>query len=119
MPIIGLIVCNHVNSVIKNARKLADELRAARAQGLFKISHFLHLRAEICSETLLQELAAFTTEDRVGIVSLMDHTPFIVASYATAAVVLGWCAFMPLLRLRRLRAQLAARYRRDRVRRES
>ena len=49
----------------------------------------------------------------------MDHTPFIVASYATAAVVLGWCAFMPLLRLRRLRAQLAARYRRDRVHRES
>lgn len=57
------------------ARKLADELLAARSQGLFKISHFLHLRAEICSETLLQELAAFTTEDRVGIVSLMDHTP--------------------------------------------
>nr|WP_224825440.1 alpha-D-ribose 1-methylphosphonate 5-triphosphate diphosphatase [Cognatishimia sp. MH4019] len=57
------------------ARKLADELLAARAQGLFKISHFLHLRAEICSETLLEELAAFTPEDRVGIVSLMDHTP--------------------------------------------
>ena len=35
------------------ARKLADELLAARSQGLFKISHFLHLRAEICSETLL------------------------------------------------------------------
>ena len=48
---------------------------AARANGFFKISHFLHLRAEICSETLLEELAAFTPEDRVGIVSLMDHTP--------------------------------------------
>ncbi len=57
------------------ARKLADELLAARAQGVFKISHFLHLRAEICSETLLEELAAFSPEDRVGIVSLMDHTP--------------------------------------------
>ncbi len=60
---------------IDYARKLADELLAARAAGLFKISHFLHLRAEICSETLLDELAAFGPEDRVGIVSLMDHTP--------------------------------------------
>ncbi|MEL7211931.1 MAG: alpha-D-ribose 1-methylphosphonate 5-triphosphate diphosphatase [Pseudomonadota bacterium] len=57
------------------ARKLADELLAARAQGIFKISHFLHLRAEICSETLLEELALFKPDDRVGIVSLMDHTP--------------------------------------------
>ena len=60
---------------IDYARKLADELLAARAQSMFKISHFLHLRAEICSETLLQELAAFGPRDRVGIVSLMDHTP--------------------------------------------
>lgn len=57
------------------ARKLTDELLAARAQGVLKISHFLHLRAEICSETLLDELAAFGPDDRVGIVSLMDHTP--------------------------------------------
>ncbi|MCT8160198.1 alpha-D-ribose 1-methylphosphonate 5-triphosphate diphosphatase [Pseudoruegeria sp. SHC-113] len=57
------------------ARHLADELLAARAAGQFKISHFLHLRAEICSETLLEELAKFGPEDRVGIVSLMDHTP--------------------------------------------
>ncbi len=57
------------------ARKLADELLAAREEGLFKISHFLHLRAEICSETLLDELARFDPKDRIGIVSLMDHTP--------------------------------------------
>ncbi len=60
---------------IDYARKLANELLAARAAGFFKISHFLHLRAEICSETLLDELAGFGSEDRVGIVSLMDHTP--------------------------------------------
>ena len=60
---------------IDYARAVADELLAARAQGVFKISHFLHLRAEICSETLLDELARFTPDDRVGIVSLMDHTP--------------------------------------------
>ena len=60
---------------IDYARRLADELLAARAAGFFKISHFLHLRAEICSETLLEELANFGETDRVGIVSLMDHTP--------------------------------------------
>ncbi len=57
------------------ARKLADELLAARAEGYFRISHFLHLRAETCSETLLEEMAKFGPDDRVGIVSLMDHTP--------------------------------------------
>ncbi|GAB5468055.1 MAG: alpha-D-ribose 1-methylphosphonate 5-triphosphate diphosphatase [Rhodospirillales bacterium] len=57
------------------ARKLADELLAVRTTGSLRISHFLHLRAEICSETLLEEMAAFGPEDRVGIVSLMDHTP--------------------------------------------
>lgn len=57
------------------ARKLADELRAIRTAGYFKISHFLHLRAEICSESLLDEMASFGAADRVGIVSLMDHTP--------------------------------------------
>ncbi|MEM8593070.1 MAG: alpha-D-ribose 1-methylphosphonate 5-triphosphate diphosphatase [Pseudomonadota bacterium] len=57
------------------ARKLADALLQARAEGDFLISHFLHLRAEICSETLLEELAEFGAEDGVRIVSLMDHTP--------------------------------------------
>ncbi|MEM6759469.1 MAG: alpha-D-ribose 1-methylphosphonate 5-triphosphate diphosphatase [Pseudomonadota bacterium] len=57
------------------ARALSLELLDLRARGLLKISHFLHLRAEICSETLIEELAEFTPQDRVGIVSLMDHTP--------------------------------------------
>ncbi|MEM6634578.1 MAG: alpha-D-ribose 1-methylphosphonate 5-triphosphate diphosphatase [Pseudomonadota bacterium] len=57
------------------ARAIANELLGARAAGMFKISHFLHIRAEICSETLLEELARFGADDRVGIVSLMDHTP--------------------------------------------
>lgn len=59
----------------KYARGLATEMMALRAAGVLRISHFLHLRAEICSETLLEELAEFEAEDRVGIVSLMDHTP--------------------------------------------
>ncbi|MEM6940231.1 MAG: alpha-D-ribose 1-methylphosphonate 5-triphosphate diphosphatase [Pseudomonadota bacterium] len=57
------------------ARALANELQEARGAGFFKINHFLHLRAEICSETLLPEMAEFGAADRVGVVSLMDHTP--------------------------------------------
>ncbi|WP_135502031.1 alpha-D-ribose 1-methylphosphonate 5-triphosphate diphosphatase [Roseovarius aestuariivivens] len=57
------------------ARRLASEILDLRARGALKISHFLHLRAETCSETLLDELAEFVPADRVGILSLMDHTP--------------------------------------------
>lgn len=57
------------------ARALASEILDLRDQGALRISHFLHLRAEICSETLVEEMAKFGPEDRIGIVSLMDHTP--------------------------------------------
>lgn len=57
------------------ARVLADEILDLRAKSALRISHFLHLRAEVCSETLTAELAKFGPEDRIGIVSLMDHTP--------------------------------------------
>lgn len=57
------------------ARSLATELLETRATGALRISHHLHLRAEICSETLLEELAKFGPDDRIGLVSLMDHTP--------------------------------------------
>lgn len=57
------------------ARDMADELLAFRASGALKISHHLHLRAEICSHSLADELDQFGAADRVGIVSLMDHTP--------------------------------------------
>jgi alpha-D-ribose 1-methylphosphonate 5-triphosphate diphosphatase len=63
------------NSYKRYARPLASEIMELRAQGALRISHFLHLRAEVCSETLVDELAEFEPADRVGIVSLMDHTP--------------------------------------------
>ena len=49
----------------------------------------------------------------------MDHTPFIVASYSISAVVLTWVAIAPVLRMRRLRRELAARYRREAARSQS
>ena len=57
------------------ARQLATELLSLRASGALKISHHMHLRAEICSHSLAEELAEFGPDDRIGILSLMDHTP--------------------------------------------
>ncbi len=59
----------------KYAREVANEILSLRSQGALRIRHMIHLRAEVCSETLLDELAEFGPEDRVGLVSLMDHTP--------------------------------------------
>ncbi len=72
----GSIHTNGKGGYGEYARSVADDLLSARKQGLFKISHFIHLRAEICSQTLLEELAQFGADDRIGIVSLMDHTPY-------------------------------------------
>lgn len=57
------------------ARPLASEIMVMRSTDALRISHYIHLRAEVCSETLVAELDEFSPEDRVGLVSLMDHTP--------------------------------------------
>ncbi|WP_138466908.1 alpha-D-ribose 1-methylphosphonate 5-triphosphate diphosphatase [Poseidonocella sp. HB161398] len=57
------------------ARRLCDEIQAMADAGALKISHFLHLRAEIPTQTLLAELDAFGPADGVRLISLMDHTP--------------------------------------------
>ncbi len=72
---VGSIVEGKRGDYHRYARSMADEILSMRDQGALKISHHLHLRAETCSETLIEELSEFGPEDRVGIVSLMDHTP--------------------------------------------
>jgi alpha-D-ribose 1-methylphosphonate 5-triphosphate diphosphatase len=72
---VGSVVSDAKTNYGEYARVLADEILALRGEGALKISHFLHLRAEVCSETLVEELDKFGPEDRIGIVSLMDHTP--------------------------------------------
>ena len=72
---IGSIVSDQKSRYGKYARPVATKIRQQRDSGALAISHFLHLRAETCSETLPEELAEFGPDDRIGIVSLMDHTP--------------------------------------------
>lgn len=59
----------------KYARGIVDDIKALSAAGLTRIDHRIHLRAEVCSETVLEELDEFHDDDRVAIVSIMDHTP--------------------------------------------
>ena len=57
------------------ARVVASQILALRDAGVLRARHRLHLRAEVCSDTLIEELATFGPDDRVGLVSVMDHTP--------------------------------------------
>jgi alpha-D-ribose 1-methylphosphonate 5-triphosphate diphosphatase len=72
---VGSVVSKAKGNYGEYARALADEILDLRGQGVLRISHFLHLRAEVCSETLVEELEKFGPADAIGIVSLMDHTP--------------------------------------------
>jgi alpha-D-ribose 1-methylphosphonate 5-triphosphate diphosphatase len=72
---VGSLVLTTKTDYGEYARAVADEILELRREGALKISHFLHLRAEVCSETLVEELAKFGPGDQIGIVSLMDHTP--------------------------------------------
>ncbi|WP_299426111.1 alpha-D-ribose 1-methylphosphonate 5-triphosphate diphosphatase [uncultured Shimia sp.] len=72
---VGSILSGERRNYGKYARSVADEILSMRDSGGLRISHHIHLRAETCSETLVEELAEFGPDDRVGIVSLMDHTP--------------------------------------------
>ncbi|SDD35115.1 alpha-D-ribose 1-methylphosphonate 5-triphosphate diphosphatase [Paracoccus isoporae] len=57
------------------ALALVNEINGLNARQATRISHFIHLRAEICSETLIEEMEAFGPDHRIRLVSLMDHTP--------------------------------------------
>lgn len=72
---VGSIVSGTSKRYGKYARQMADEIQTMREKDLLRISHHIHLRAEICSETLADELTEFSPQDRIGIVSMMDHTP--------------------------------------------
>ncbi len=60
---------------VRYARDVADHILRLRARGALRIEHFLHVRAELCSESVLEEMDEFAGEHLVRIVSVMDHTP--------------------------------------------
>lgn len=61
----------------RDALGLAEEALAAAEidEDLFKADHRLHIRAEIASDTVLNELAEIIDHPLVALISVMDHTP--------------------------------------------
>lgn len=72
---VGSIVSGGKSYYGPYALALAEEINALAAAQETRISHFIHLRAEICSETMIDELESFGADHRVRLISLMDHTP--------------------------------------------
>ena len=83
---VGSVVSNTSANYAKYARGLVSELLALRASGALRINHLIHLRAEICSETLIAELDEFGPDDAVGLISLMARLGAVLASHDDTTV---------------------------------
>jgi len=70
-----LLSARRDRSETRYAREAAHEITRLHKVGALRIDHLLHIRAEICSHTVLEELDEFLDDDMVRIVSIMDHTP--------------------------------------------
>lgn len=57
------------------AQILARAIAEARASGLLRVDHFLHLRCEVPMPTVVAEASALIGRADVRLASLMDHTP--------------------------------------------
>lgn len=53
----------------------AEAVRTARAAGLLRADHFLHMRLELSDPAVAELFAPFAGDPLVRLVSLMDHTP--------------------------------------------
>lgn len=72
---IGSVVSDSRTGYEPYARAAADAINELADSDSLRIDHLVHLRAEVCSETLGEELESFRGAPRVRIVSLMDHSP--------------------------------------------
>jgi alpha-D-ribose 1-methylphosphonate 5-triphosphate diphosphatase len=52
-----------------------EGLKQAADAGMLRADHFLHIRVELAEENLLSLFSPFLHEERLKLVSLMDHTP--------------------------------------------
>jgi alpha-D-ribose 1-methylphosphonate 5-triphosphate diphosphatase len=59
----------------KTLTACSDGLREAAQAGIFRADHFLHVRLELSDEKLLDLFDPFLHDERLKLVSLMDHTP--------------------------------------------
>ena len=59
----------------RDPRPLVEAIRAARAAGLLRADHYLHMRCEVSTELVVQDFAPFADDPLLRLVSLMDHAP--------------------------------------------
>ncbi|MBI3726961.1 MAG: alpha-D-ribose 1-methylphosphonate 5-triphosphate diphosphatase [Burkholderiales bacterium] len=60
---------------MQTLKPCVDGLRIAEQAGLLRAQHFLHMRLELAEPDLLHLFSPFLQDDRLKLVSLMDHTP--------------------------------------------
>lgn len=56
-------------------REMADAIAAAGRENRLRAEHFLHLRCEVSADDTLSHFEDFRDDDKVRLVSLMDHAP--------------------------------------------
>ncbi|PWL17867.1 phosphonate metabolism protein PhnM [Falsochrobactrum shanghaiense] len=59
----------------KDMRLLADAIESGVEENRLRADHFLHLRCEVSSADCLETLELFANDDKVKLISLMDHAP--------------------------------------------
>ena len=60
---------------MRDLTAMADAVTQAARTGLVRADHRLHVCCEVSCEALCELLSPFTDHPRVGLVSMMDHTP--------------------------------------------
>lgn len=59
----------------KHVRPLVDGITGAKAAGMLRVDHRIHLRCEVIGPTVLDQLATFDDDPMIGLISVMDHAP--------------------------------------------
>jgi len=59
----------------RHLRPIVDGVAEARAAGMLRVDHRVHLRCEVIGPKVLDQLATFDDDPLVGLVSVMDHAP--------------------------------------------
>jgi alpha-D-ribose 1-methylphosphonate 5-triphosphate diphosphatase len=59
----------------RDPRPLVAAIHAARAAGLLRADHYLHMRCEVSTELVVQDFEPFVEDPYLRLVSLMDHSP--------------------------------------------
>ncbi len=59
----------------EDMRELADAIETGKEEGRLRADHFIHLRCEVSAPDVMEAYSVFDGDDKIRLVSLMDHTP--------------------------------------------